>query len=89
MSWIQLESSRGEPVQAGDATLTPESQALRVQWPGGGFVYNRPAAVTVERGGLSERLRVLDTTRLAQIAFLLAAGIFVLIGLSIRPRRSK
>ena len=79
----------GEEVIAGDVTLTPQSQAFTISWPNGGFVWNRPVAVLVERGGQTERIPVVDVTRIAQITllglgFVLSIVVFML---SIRQRR--
>ena len=38
---VQLRKSSGDPVKVGDVTVTPQSQALIVRWPLGGFVWNR------------------------------------------------
>jgi hypothetical protein len=65
----------GKPVQVGDTTITPESQALEVRWPGGGFVWNHPAAVLIERGGETERAPIRDETRAAQVAALTIAAV--------------
>jgi glycerol kinase len=56
-------------------TVTPESQALEVRWPGGGFVWNHPAAVIVERNGEIEYAPIRDETRAAQVAALTIAAL--------------
>jgi len=56
----------GDKIAIGDVTVTPQSQALIVRWPGGGFVWNRPAAILVERDEGTERIPIVDVTRLAQ-----------------------
>lgn len=86
---VQWQVVSGEEVTAGDVTLTPQSQALTISWPNGGFVWNRPVAVLVERGGQTERIPVVDVTRIAQITllglgFVLSIAVFML---SIRQRR--
>lgn len=89
MAKISMETNVGEPIQATQATVTPESRALIVEWPGGGFVWNRPAAVTVERDGQSERYRIVDVTRLAQVA-LFVAGLssILIVAVLARSRRN-
>jgi len=57
----------GKGITAGDITLTPQAQVLTLRWPGGGWVWNRPVAVLVERGGSVERVPIVDVTRLVQI----------------------
>ena len=51
---IQWQAVSGEEVTVGDVTLTPQSQALTIRWPNGGFVWNRPVSVLVERGGQTD-----------------------------------
>jgi hypothetical protein len=57
----------GKEITAGDITVTPQSQVLTLRWRGGGWVWNRPVAVLVERGGNVERVPIIDVTRMAQI----------------------
>lgn len=64
----KLES--GPPILVGETTVTPQSRVLTVRWPGGGWVWNRPVAVQVEKNGQVSRLPILDITRIAQIGFL-------------------
>ena len=86
---VQLQTVSGDPVAVGDVTLTPQQQALAIRWPKGGFVWNRPLAVLVERDGQTERIPVVDVTRTAQLALLGASLAFFLTTLifSIRRRR--
>jgi hypothetical protein len=64
------------PVTVGDVTVTPRARALVVRLPQGGFVWNRPTAVTVQRAGAVRQIPVVDVTRLLQLALLgLAAAI--------------
>lgn len=74
----------GKTLVAGDALITPVAQALIVRTPVGGFVWNRPLAVRIERRGRVEQRRLLDVTRLAQAA-LLASGIAAGVLLARRP----
>jgi hypothetical protein len=72
----------------GNIYLTPESQALTLRWPWGGFVWNRPSAITVEKDGSIQRLPIIDVTRLIQlglIGFSLTLGLITLLN-SIRRR---
>jgi hypothetical protein len=74
IAWAQEASAA--PVTWGDVTVTPRARALVVRLPQGGFVWNRPTAVTVQRAGAVKHLRVVDVTRLLQLALLaLAAAI--------------
>lgn len=64
---IQWESTWGDKITIGHTTITPQSQALMIRWPNGGFVWNRPIAILVERKGQTERIPIIDVTRLAQL----------------------
>ena len=77
-SW---ETSSGERATVGDISVTPESKALTVRWPGGGWVWNRPVAVLVERGEEKERIPIVDVTRVAQLALYGLGLAFAVIGL--------
>lgn len=72
------ELRRGAPVQVGDVRLTPESRTLIVRWPQVGLVWNHPAAVVVERRGVSERIVIPDVTLVAVVVL---AGLAALGGL--------
>jgi hypothetical protein len=64
----------GPTISVGDVRVTPESRVVRVELPFGGFVWSRPAAVIVERpDGLVEHRRILDVTRIVQLALLACA----------------
>ncbi len=67
---FQLQTHSGEAVTIGDATITPQSQALILRWPNGGYVWNRPLAILVERDGDTERIPIVDVTLVAQAALL-------------------
>ncbi len=87
---LQWQTISGEEVTIGDVTLTPQSQALTLRWPNGGFVWNRPVAVLVERDGQTERVPVVDVTRIVQLALLGLGLVFFMVAviLSIRKRRN-
>jgi len=76
---FQLQTASGNPVTVGDVTLTPQSQALIVRWPSGGFVWNRPAAILVERGGQTERIPIVDVTRIVQLGLLGFSWVFSIV----------
>ena len=88
---FQWRTVTGEAVTAGDSTVTPQSQALVVRWPGGGFVWNRPVAVLVQHGDKAERIPIVDVTRMAQLGLVGAGLIFSVLALafSIRERRAR
>jgi hypothetical protein len=69
---VQWQTISGRPMTVGDVSVAPQSQALTVRLPWGGFVWNRPVAVLVERGESHhiERIPVVDVTRLIQLGLL-------------------
>ena len=71
----------GETVTVGEVTATPQSEALTVRWPRGGWVWNRPVAVLVKRGEEEERLPIVDVTRVAQLGLFGFSLVFALLGL--------
>jgi hypothetical protein len=88
---VQWQTVSGDPVTVGDVTVTPQSQALIVRWPFGGFVWNRPVAILVEREGarIVERMRVVDVTRLVQLGLLGFSLVFSIAVLSRSVRRKE
>ena len=68
--FVQLQNTAADPVVVGDTRVTPQAQALVIRFPFGGFVWNRPVAVLVERDDMTRRIPIVDVTRLAQIALL-------------------
>jgi hypothetical protein len=88
--FIQLQTTSGDPQTIGDATITPQSQALIVRFPFGGFVWNRPVAVLVDRNGQTERIPIVDVTRIAQLSVLgLTLAFSIIIAAFAARRRSK
>ena len=88
---VRWETATGEPVTMGSTTVTTESQALVVRWPQGGWVWNRPVAITVEADGETRRVPIVDVTRVAQVALWAASVAFVVVALalSIKSRRER
>jgi hypothetical protein len=86
---LQWQTLSGDRVTVGDVSLTPQSQALTIRWPRGGLVWNRPVAVLVERDGQTERIPIVDVTRMAQLELLGLGLVFsmVIFILSARRRR--
>jgi hypothetical protein len=87
---FQLQTVTGSPVQAGDVTVTPQSQALIVRLPFGGLVWHRPTAVRVERVGQTSRIPIVDVTRVSQLAlFGVTLLVFSVIGWIQSSRRKE
>mgnify|MGYP000877440279 FL=1 len=88
--WVEWSVRSADPVEAGPLRVTPQAHALRVHWPGGGFVWNHPAAVIVERDGVTERLPVVDVLWAVRLGLLAVLGVwlFGLILLALFAKRS-
>lgn len=69
---LQWEQVTGEPMMIQDTRIIPQTRVLRVQAPFGGFVWNRPVAVIVERAGKRERMQVPDVTLFLQLAMVVS-----------------
>lgn len=65
--FIRLENTSAESIVIGDTRLTPQAQAFSVRFPFGGVVWNRPTAVLVERDDSTQRMAIVDVTRVMQI----------------------
>ena len=65
--FVRWATLAGSPVTVNQLTVTPLAQSLTIRWPQGGFVWNRPVAIIVERDGQSVRMPILDVTGLAQL----------------------
>jgi hypothetical protein len=81
---FQWHNQNGAPVRHGNITVTPQAQVLSLQLPLGkgraAFVWNRPVAVLVEENGHTRRLPIVDVTRLAQVALLVASALVMFFG---------
>jgi len=89
--FIRVENTSADPIVVGDTRVTPQAQAFSVRFPFGGFVWNRPSAVLVERDDLTQRVPIVDVTRVAQVAlFGLVVTFSVIITLlAARQRRNR
>ncbi len=81
---VRWETRTGEPITAGNIRLRPQSQALIIR-AGTGFslVWNRPVAVLVERGDQTERIPIIDVTRVAQFAMLGLGSVLTMLFLTL------
>ncbi len=88
--FIRLENTSAEPIVVGDTKITPQAQAFSVRFPFGGFVWNRPTAVLVERDDGTQRIPIVNVTRLAQIAlFGVILAISVIITLLVAQQQAR
>ena len=87
---FQVQTVSGQPVTIDSITVTTQSQALIVRLPIGGFVWNRPTAILVERNGTAKRFPIVDITRILQLwllGFSLVLSIVSLVKFSQRKER--
>ena len=71
--FIEWKTVQGTAVSTPHHTLIPESQALIIKFPYGGFVWQRPTAVLVQQGEQTQRHPITDVTRLATWGVLAAS----------------
>lgn len=69
---IQLQAKARTPVKINRSaesmtTVTPYAQALTLHFPFGAFVWNRPIAVEFDDGQTSQRVQIMDMTRILQL----------------------
>jgi hypothetical protein len=65
----------GPSVEGPHGRVTPEARSLVIRFPFGGFAWTKPVAVRIERGGTTERLRIPDPTRQAQVWLIVAVAV--------------
>jgi len=86
---VEWQQHAGDTLALGDVSLTPLSQALVIRTPIGGYVWNRPVAVLVQRDGQEQRLPILNVILMARLALLglgLTLAGFALIYSALRRR---
>jgi hypothetical protein len=76
---VHWQKRHAAPVVLNGVTVTPEARALVVRLPFGGFVWNHPAALLVERAGQTERVVIGDVTLMAQIAILMLTAVALVV----------
>ncbi len=88
--FVKWQTVSGEAMTAGDVTVVPQSQALTLHWGRyGGLVWNRPAAILIERGDQSERIPIVDFTRVVQVGLLGFCLSFCMIVFVVSARRRR
>ncbi|MGD2048559.1 MAG: hypothetical protein PVH03_03650 [Chloroflexota bacterium] len=75
---LQIKSVRGGRVEFDDTAVTPISKALVLRLPFGGFVWNRPVGIEVEKDQNIERIPIIDVTLMVQLG-LVAFGTIITI----------
>jgi hypothetical protein len=87
--FIRLENIAAEPMVVGDTRITPQAQAFSLRVPFGGLVWNRPTAVLVERDDGTQRIPIVDVTRVAQIVLFVLVVKFSVIIIFLAAQRAR
>ncbi len=74
--YFKWEPVTGEPQVVGDHVIRLQAQAIMLNTPFGGFLWNRPTAVLVEKDGITDEVPIVDVTRYA----LIGIGVIGLVG---------
>lgn len=83
----QLRTIAGRAMTVGEITIIPFSQVLTVRFPFGGFIWNRPVAIEIERAGHVKCIPIVDVTRLVQIGTLVGTLVLAIYGVARLARR--
>ena len=87
---IKWQTVSSQAVTVGDVTVVPQSRALTLRWGRyGGLVWNRPAAILVERGDQTERIPIVDFTRAIQIGLFGFCLIVCMVAFVVSARRRR
>ncbi len=86
---IQQQTTSGQPVTAGNVTVTPQAWAITIRCPFGGLVWNRPVAVLVQREEETERIPIVDITRSVQLGLLGLGLIFAMLAFVLTRSKRK
>jgi hypothetical protein len=87
--FIQYQTISADPIVVGDTRVTPQAQTLTIRFPFGGMVWNRPAAVLIERDDLTQRIPIVDVTRVVQIVLFSLIFSFSVIITLLAARRAR
>lgn len=75
---VQWELKSGTPQQINAWTITPQSRVLMIRFPFGGFVWNWPSGVVLERNGRYTHHPINDPTRIILFALTgISAGLIL------------
>ena len=64
---VQYQTISADHIVVGDTRVTLQTQTFTFRLPFGGMVWNRPSAVLVERDDGTQRIPIVDVTRVVQI----------------------
>ena len=86
---FELQTKSGKTVTVGNVAVTPQSQSLAIRWPQGGWVWNRPLSLVVQRGEETQHIPVLDITRILQLGLYSLSALCVAIGFVLTIRKKE
>ena len=86
---FKLQTKSGLALKVGEVSVTPQSQALTVRWPKGGWVWNRPHKIIIQQGEEITNVPVADPTRIIQLVFYVFSVLFVVIGVILNNRKRR
>lgn len=75
--YVRWQPVVGEPQVVGDQMIRLQAQAILLNTPFGGFLWNRPTAVLVEKDGVTDEVPIVDATRYA----LISIGVMGVVGM--------
>jgi len=78
---LQVNTSRGEPITTRYGQIVPLIQVVKLRWPGGGFNWNRPAAIELQQGQSQQKLPIKNATS-RTIFTIVLTGLAITLGLS-------
>ena len=84
---IESQMHLGSEIVVGDRVIVPQSRSLALRGPSRGWVWNRPVAILVRQGDETQRIPIVDVTRIAQLALFGAS--LIALGLAYIATRSK
>ncbi|HKV60106.1 MAG TPA: hypothetical protein VJO32_17575 [Ktedonobacteraceae bacterium] len=85
---LQVNTSRGTPIATRYGQIVPLAKVVKVRWPGGAFIWHRPAAIEVQQGDSERKLSIQNATRRANFAIVFT-GLALTLGMSTFLKRRR
>ncbi|MGH2496894.1 MAG: LPXTG cell wall anchor domain-containing protein [Ktedonobacteraceae bacterium] len=85
---LQVNTSRGTPIVTRYGQIIPLIRVVKVRWPGGALVWNRPAAIEVQQGDSERKMPIQNVTERANFAIVLT-GLVLTLGMSLFLKRRR
>lgn len=90
--YFRYDDAQGEPLTVGGVEMVPHARVATLHTPYGGFVWNRPIALTVRRDGEEEEfIPIVDVTLIGKVLMCAFGVIFggLFLALALQKRRSR